>query len=119
MQQSTRATHLAEASALTPKAVVCLTSALQFHELTLQMPSAVWMAIDRTAWKPRIEYPPIHFVRFSPKALSEGVEHHAIEGISVPVFTPAKTIVDCFRYRNKIGSTWSLKAFDQASEAGR
>lgn len=100
---------LAEASALTPKAVVCLTSALQFHELTLQMPSAVWMAIDRTAWKPHIEYPPIHFVRFSPKALSEGVEHHAIEGISVPVFTPAKTIVDCFRYRNKIGLDVALE----------
>jgi len=100
---------LAEASALTPKAVVCLTSALQFHELTLQMPSAVWMAIDRTAWKPRIGYPPIRFVRFSPRALSEGVEHHEIEGISVPVFTPAKTIVDCFRYRNKIGLDVALE----------
>lgn len=100
---------LAEASALVPKAVVCLTSALQFHELTLQMPSAVWMAIDRSAWKPRIEYPRIRFVRFSHKALSEGVEHHTIEGVDVAVFTPAKTIIDCFRYRHKIGLDVALE----------
>ena len=100
---------LAEASALTSKAVVCLTSALQFHELTLQMPSAVWMAIDRAAWKPRIEYPRVRFVRFGTKALSEGVEHHTIEGVSIAVFNPAKTIVDCFRYRNKIGLDVALE----------
>lgn len=100
---------LAEASALVTKAVVCLTSALQFHELTLQMPSAVWMAIDRTAWKPRIEHPHVRFVRFSPKALSDGIERHTIEGVSVAVFSPAKTIVDCFRYRNKIGLDVALE----------
>lgn len=104
---------LAEASALTPKAVVCLTSALQFHELTLQMPSSVWMAIDRTAWKPRMEYPRVRFVRFSPKALSEGVERHTVEGVNVAVFSPAKTIVDCFRYRNKIGLDVALEGLRQ------
>jgi hypothetical protein len=80
-----------------------LTSALQFHELTLQMPSAVWIAIDRTGWKPRVDYPPIRFVRFSGRALTEGIERHRIEGVEVKIFGPAKTIVDCFRYRNKIG----------------
>ena len=93
----------AEASALVPRGVICLTSALQFHELTLQMPSAVWIAIDRTGWKPKVEYPPIRFVRFSSRALKEGVKRHLIDGIEVPIFEPAKTIVDCFRYRNKIG----------------
>jgi predicted transcriptional regulator of viral defense system len=91
------------ASALVPKGVICLISALQFHELTLQMPSAVWIAIDRTGWKPKVEYPPIRFVRFGSRALKEGVKRHLIEGIEVPIFEPAKTIVDCFRYRNKIG----------------
>lgn len=100
---------IAKASALVPKGVVCLTSALQFHELTLQMPSAVWMAIDRTGWKPKVDYPPVRFVRFSGSTLTEGVRRHRIEGIDVPVFEPAKTIVDCFRYRNKIGLDIALE----------
>lgn len=72
-------------------------------EVVLVMPSAVWIAIDRTGWKPKVEYPPIRFVRFSSGALKEGVRRHLIDGIEVPIFEPAKTIVDCFRYRNKIG----------------
>jgi len=94
---------LAEAAVLVPKGVVCLTSALQYHELTLQMPSVVWMAIDRAAWRPKIDYPPIRFVRFTGSALTEGVECHRIESVDVPITDPAKTIVDCFRYRTKIG----------------
>lgn len=94
---------LAEAAVLVPKGVVCLTSALQYHDLTLQMPSAVWMAIDRGAWRPKIDYPPIRFVRFTGSALTEGVERHRIENVDVPITDPARTIVDCFRYRTKIG----------------
>lgn len=94
---------LAEAATLVPKGIVCLVSALQFHGLTLQMPSSVWMAIDRTAWRPRIDYPPIRFVRFTGWALSEGIEHHRIGGIQVAITNPVRTIVDCFRYRNKVG----------------
>ena len=94
---------LAEAAVLVPKGVVCLTSALQYHELTLQMPSAVWMAIDRAAWRPKIDYPPIRFVRFTGSALTEGVERYRIESIDVPITDPARTIVDCFRYRTKVG----------------
>ena len=75
---------LAEASVLVPKGVVCLISALQYHGLTLQMPSVVWMAIDRAAWRPKIDHPPIRFVRFSGSALTEGVERHRIENIDVP-----------------------------------
>jgi hypothetical protein len=94
---------LAEAAALVPKGVVCLTSALQYHELTLQMPSAVWMAIERTAWRPKIDYPRIRFVRFAGPSLTEGVVRHRIEGVEVPITDPARTIVDCFRYRAKVG----------------
>ena len=94
---------LAEAAALVPKGIVCLTSALQYHELTLQMPAAVWMAIERTAWRPKIDYPPIRFVRFTGDALTEGVERHRVEGVEVPITDPARTIVDCFRYRAKVG----------------
>ena len=98
------ATHtLAEAAVMVPKGIICLTSALQFHGLTLQMPSAVWMAIDRAAWRPKLAYPPIRFVRFSGSALTAGVERHQVEGIEVPITAPARTIVDCFRYRTKIG----------------
>ena len=94
---------LAEAAVLVPKGIVCLISALQFHELTLQVPSAVWMAIERTAWRPTISYPPIRFVRFSGWAMTEGVERYPIQSREVPITNPARTIVDCFRYRNKIG----------------
>jgi predicted transcriptional regulator of viral defense system len=98
------ATHvLAEAALLVPKGVICLISALQYHELTLQMPSTVWMAIDRAAWRPTIDYPPIRFVRFTGWALTEGVERHLIESVDVSITDPARTIVDCFRYRTKIG----------------
>jgi predicted transcriptional regulator of viral defense system len=94
---------LAEAATLVPKGIVCLVSALQFHGLTLQMPSRVWMAIERTAWRPRIDYPPIRFVRFAGTAMTEGVERHRIEGVDVAITEPARTIVDCFRYRAKVG----------------
>ena len=110
---------LAEASARVPRGVICLTSALQFHELTLQMPSAVWIAIDRTGWKPNVEYPPVHFVRFSGHALAGGVKRHLIEGIEVPIFEPAKSIVDCFRYRNKIGLDIALEGLREGLRSGR
>lgn len=110
---------LAEASARVPRGVICLASALQFHELTLHMPSAVWIAIDRTGWKPDVEYPPVRFVRFSGHALADGVKRHVIDGIEVPVFEPAKSIVDCFRYRNKIGLDIALEGLREGLRSGR
>src|ERR1700733_3990697 len=94
---------LAEAAVLVPKGVICLISALQYHELTLQMSAAVWMAIERTAWRPKIDFPGIRFVRFPGSDLTDGVVRHLIEGVDVPITSPARTIVDCFRYRGKIG----------------
>ena len=107
----THAAHtLAEAATLVPRGVICLVSALQFHELTLQLPSAVWMAIERTAWRPKIVYPQMHFVRSSKTGLVEGIKRHLIDGVRVPITNPARTIVDCFRYRNKIGLDVALEA---------
>lgn len=98
------ATHsMAEAAVLVPKGIICLISALQFHELTLQVPSAIWMALERTAWKPTVSYPPMRFVRFSGWAMTDGVELYSIQSCRVSATNPARSIVDCFRYRNKIG----------------
>jgi predicted transcriptional regulator of viral defense system len=94
---------LAEACKRVPHGVVCLLSALRFHGLTTQSPFEVWMAIDVKARKPNLETPPLRIVRFSGKALVYGVEEHQVEGVTVRVTSPAKTVADCFKYRNKIG----------------
>jgi predicted transcriptional regulator of viral defense system len=93
-----------------PKAVICLLSALQFHNLTTQLPSQIWIAIDRKAWLPKEPRLPMRVVRFSGQALEAGVEEHRIEGIVVKVYNPAKTVVDCFKYRNKIGLDVAMEA---------
>ncbi len=95
---------LAEAAKRVPKGIVCLTSALAFHELTDAMPSRVWMAIGLKDWRPRVTEPPLQLVRFGPKVLSVGIETHEIEGATVPVYNPAKTIVDMFRYWHSAGT---------------
>ena len=101
---------LAEACKRVPRGVVCLLSALQFHKLTTQSPSEVWLALDRKARAPRQGGQPLRFVRMSEKALTEGIEEHLIEGVAVKVYKPAKTVADCFKYRNKIGLDVALEA---------
>ena len=101
---------LAGACKRVPKGVVCLLSALRFHELTTQAPFEVWLAIGEKAWRPRVDYPPLRVVRFSAAALASGVEQHQIEGVTIPVFSPAKTVADCFKYRNKIGLDVAIEA---------
>lgn len=101
---------LAEACKWVPHGIVCLLSALQFHKLTTQQPFEVWMAIEVKAWRPRVSYPPIRIVRFSGKAMEAGVEEHIIEGVKVRVYNPAKTVADCFKYRNKIGLDVAIEA---------
>lgn len=101
---------LAQACKRVPGGVVCLLSALRFHDLTTQAPFEVWLAIAEKARLPRIEYPPLRIVRFSDSALRYGVKQHRIEGVAVKVYTPAKTVADCFKYRNKIGSDVALEA---------
>ena len=101
---------LAEACKRIPNGVICLLSALRFHELTTQSPFEVWLAIDEKAWRPCIDYPPLRIVRFSSNAIESGVEQHHIDGVTIPVFTPAKTVADCFKYRNKIGLDVAIEA---------
>jgi predicted transcriptional regulator of viral defense system len=101
---------LAQAAKRVPHGVICLLSALQFHELGTQSPFEVWMALDRSAARPRIDYPPLRIARFSGKALTEGVEDHAIESVPVKIYSTAKTVADCFKYRNKIGLDVALEA---------
>ena len=102
---------LAQAAKLIPKGVVCLLSALSFHEIGTQLPHEVWIALDRRAAHPRAAASMhIRVVRFSGKALTEGVEVHDIGGVPVRVYDPAKTVADCFKYRNKIGMDVALEA---------
>lgn len=101
---------LAQAAKRVPKGVVCLLSALRFHDLTTQSPFEVWLAIGEKSRLPRFDTPSLHIVRFSGRALTYGVQDHRIEGVPVHVFSPAKTVADCFRYRNKIGLDVALEA---------
>lgn len=101
---------LAEACKRVPHGVVCLLSALQFHVLTTQIPHEIWLAIDVKARQPKVDYPPLRIVRFSGKALAFGVGEHRIGGVPVKVYGPAKTVADCFKYRNKIGVDVALEA---------
>lgn len=99
-----------EAAKKVPAGVICLLSALRLHDLTTQAPFEVWMAIDVKAWKPKVDHPPLRIVRFSGQALTEGIQTRKIEGISVRFYNPAKTVADCFKYRNKIGLDVALEA---------
>lgn len=93
-----------------PKGVICLTSALRFHNSGTQLPRRIWMALPRGSATPRLSYPPVSFIRLSGTAYSEGIEEHAIEGVGVKVYNQAKTIADCFRFRNRIGLEAALEA---------
>jgi predicted transcriptional regulator of viral defense system len=110
---------LAEACKRVSHGVVCLLSALHFHNLGTQLPFEVWLAIDRKARRPQVDYPPLRIVRFSGPALEEGIEEHQIEGVTVRVYSPAKTVADCFKYRNKIGLDVALEALRACRQARR
>ncbi|GIU91903.1 MAG: transcriptional regulator [Acidimicrobiia bacterium] len=101
---------LAEAARQVPHGVVCLLSALRFHELTTQNPFEVWMAVHHKAWSPRSDGPPLRIVRMSGSAFDSGVESHQIEGVTVRVYGAAKTVADCFKFRSKVGLDVALEA---------
>ena len=101
---------LAEVSARVPRAVVCLLSALRVHEIGTQAPFEVWIAIPQQMVTPRLDQPAIRVVRMADVALAEGVERLNIDGVEVPVFNAARTVVDCFRFRNKIGLDVAIEA---------
>lgn len=106
-------THtLAQVAKRVPRAVFCLLTALRFHGLTTQSPAEVWLALPEKARRPRLDSPRLRVARFSGPALTTGIEEHTVEGVVIHVYSAAKTVADCFKYRNKIG-------IDVAAEALR
>jgi len=105
---------LAEAAKLSPKGVICLLSALRFHGLTTENPAEVWIAIPRGARPPKSGAPALRVARFSGRMMTEGVKRHIVQGVSVPVYCVAKTVADCFRFRNRIGVNIAVEALRDA-----
>ena len=105
---------LAEVAARSPKAVICLLSALQFHELTTENPSVVYVMLPPGIKAPRIEHPSLDVSWSAPLALASGIEEHVICGVKVKITSPAKTVVDCFKYRSKVGVNVAIEALRDA-----
>jgi len=108
--QATTHHSLAMATKRVPKGIICLLSALRFHDLTTQAPFEVWIAIDRKARRPSANQPPLRIVRFPKISIQHAVRTYKIEGVPVQIFSPAKTVADCFKYRNKIGLDVAIEA---------
>jgi predicted transcriptional regulator of viral defense system len=97
-----------------PQAVFCLLTALQFHELTTQLPRQLWIAMPRGSHPPRIDYPPLKMVQFTGEAYTAGIEEVVRDGVKLRVYGVAKTVADCFKHRNKIGLDVALEALKDA-----
>lgn len=93
-----------------PRGVICLLSALSFHELTTQVPHEVYIALPRGSEEPRIDSPPVRIFKFSERAFAEGIKTHEVDGIPVKAYSPAKTVADCFKFRNKLGMDVAMEA---------
>lgn len=93
-----------------PQSIICLVSALAFHEMTTQIPRAVSVALIKGSETPRLDYPPLNVHRFSGAAFQEGVEEHKVDGVLIKVYCPEKTLADCFKFRNKLGMDIVLEA---------
>lgn len=101
---------LAVVSLLIPKGVICLISALYFHQITTQIPHDVYIALPKDSEKPRIKYPPTRFFWISPAPFKAGIEKHKVDNVEIRVYSVAKTIADCFKFRNSIGMDVALEA---------
>lgn len=104
---------LAAIATQVPQAVFCLLSALQFHELTTQLPRQIWIAMPRGSHLPRIDYPPIKMIQMTGDVYSEGIETVERDGVTLRVYGIAKTVADCFKHRNKIGLDVALEALKE------
>ena len=100
----------AEVAKRVPEAVICLLSALAFHEITTQSPPAIWIALRKGARRPALTSPTLRIVRLSGPSLTEGTENHQVEGVPIRVYSAAKTVADCFKFRNKIGLDVAIEA---------
>jgi len=93
-----------------PAGVVCLISALAYHEITMQIPHEVHIALARGAEPPRLRHPPVRVFWFTGRSFTEGIETHEVDGIKLRIYSPEKTLADCFKYRNKLGLDTVLEA---------
>ena len=103
-------TDLIQVGLRIPKAVICLISALSFHNLTTQIPHQIYIALPIDAEKPRLEYPPLKIFWLSDKVYTTGIENHELDGMRIKIYRREKTIADCFKFRNKIGLDVALEA---------
>lgn len=101
---------LIEVAARVPGGIFCLLTALRFHDLTTQNPYEVWVALPPRARRPRLDYPPLRIVSFTGAAFTDGIEEHPVGAATLRLYSPAKTVADCFKYRNKIGLDIALEA---------
>ena len=108
---------LATVAKRSPGVLFCLLTALRIHDLTTQAPFEVWIAIGNKRHPPRLDYPPLRTLRFSDAALAAGVETHRVDGVAIQVTSVAKTVADCFKFRNKIGLDVALEALREARRA--
>ena len=102
--------NLVEVAKRVPNAVVCLISALSFHNLTTQIPHEIWITVPRGAWRPVIDYPPLNLTYVSGDAYSFGIQKQKIQGVIVKIYSPAKTVADCFKFRTKVGLDVAIEA---------
>jgi predicted transcriptional regulator of viral defense system len=107
------------AASAAPKSVVCLLSALRFHDVTTQNPSEIWLAIERRSRAPSLDFPPLRIFRFSGRAFTQGVESIAIEGRRVRIYSLAKTIADLFKYRHRVGLDVAVEALRESIRSGK
>jgi predicted transcriptional regulator of viral defense system len=102
--------NLAAIATKVPQAVFCLLSALQFHELTTQLPRQIWIAMPRGSHAPKVNYPPVKMIQFSGEAYLAGIDEIERDQVKLRVYNVAKTVADCFKHRNKIGLDIALEA---------
>jgi predicted transcriptional regulator of viral defense system len=105
---------LLEVAKMVPLGVLCLSSALRYHELTTENPFEIWLAIERGTWSPKLDYPPVRVVHFSEAAFKFGIETRTVDGGKLRVYSPAKTVADCFKFRSKIGMETAIQALRSA-----
>jgi predicted transcriptional regulator of viral defense system len=110
---------LALVAAAVPRSVICLLSALRFHAISTQAPHEVWIAVAQGGARPRLDYPSVRLTLVSGRAFAYGIERHRIDGIPVGIYSPAKTVADCFKFRNKVGLDVAIEALREALHAKR
>lgn len=108
---------LALVAAAVPRSVICLLSALRYHAIGTQAPPEVWIAVAQGEARPRLDYPSLRLTLVSGRAFSHGIERHQIDGIPVRIYSPAKTVADCFKFRNKVGIDVAIEALREALRA--